>query len=202
MRTTTLTAALLFAACSGETTITPEPVIEHGATEAPAVDEADPTGEADSGVGTEEDSGATAMTDKPTPTRETVYKVVVVPNDDGLGHHPTYFGPMPGAAIYGTDTPEGLTPGTYDGVFLDTVMGDYYHFTFDLGGDIIDFGSGDNQLVGTVFEDKIGFNLDHLKGKEFTVTWDYRESTFTCCSGSMDTYLGMKPSIVGLSPIE
>lgn len=197
MRPTLLTAALLFAACSGDTTVTPEPVAEPAATDA-----IDPMGEADPGVDTEADSGDSAMTDTPTPTRETVYKVVMVPNDDGDGMHPTYEGPMPGAAAYAMDTPEGLTPGTYDGVFVDSEMGDYYHFTFDLGGDVIDFGSGDNQLAGTPFAGKTGEELASLKGKEFTVTWDYRESTFACCEGSTDTYLGMKPSIVSVSLIE
>ncbi len=198
MRTATLTAVLLFAACSGDTTVTPEPATEPAATEADAVAQT----EADSDADSEADSGAMAMTDKPTPTRESVYKVVMVPNDDGMGNRPTYEGPLPGTEAYFMDTPEGLTPGTYDGVFVDSAMGDYYHFTFDLGGDVIDFGNGDNQLAGTPFAGKTGEELADLKGKEFTVTWDYRESSFACCEGAPGVYLGMKPSIVGITLIE
>jgi hypothetical protein len=87
---------------------------------------------------------------------------------------------------------------------LTTVeMGDYFHLIFEDGsGKAYDFGDGDNNLGDLKLYDENEMTANpKMIGKSFTITWDWKVSSFYCCEGEMNAVKAKVPSITRLSPV-
>jgi hypothetical protein len=82
-------------------------------------------------------------------------------------------------------------------------FGDYFHITFETSdGKLLDFGDGDNEL-GTLELYNVDFeNNQELLGKQFKITWAWKESSFNCCEGAMESVTAQVPSITSIELIK
>ena len=90
---------------------------------------------------------------------------------------------------------------TYEGINF----GDYEHMIFkDAEGKSYDFGDGNNDFGDIELLSDIVERIDNPKylGKSFSVYWEWRASTFYCCSGDYESVQAFIPSIVKLELIE
>lgn len=117
----------------------------------------------------------------------------------------TFDGTYAGESMpHASGLPNGLKPGTHTMKLENFSMDDYVYLTFSYNGSTVDFSNGTNNLdgFGELGEptDDGGSIAPELIGKMFEVTWEMKTSTFMCCEGAMDTWVGMNPSITSVSP--
>lgn len=85
----------------------------------------------------------------------------------------------------------------YKGIWL----GDYFHFDFvDEQGREYDFGFGNNNLGKYILydvNDELGwFHNKRYLNKSFKIWWDWRVSSYPCCSGDYELVETYHPSII------
>lgn len=83
-------------------------------------------------------------------------------------------------------------------------FGDYFHLNFeDENGKKYDFGFGNNSYGEYVLFENSGHYEDVAKylDKKFKVHWDWRASSFPCCSGEYEVVEAYLPSITKLELI-
>lgn len=90
---------------------------------------------------------------------------------------------------------------TYEG----NDFGDYHHIEFeDANEKRYDFGFGNNDYGDILLfydDDQLSDNPKYL-GKSFMVYWDWKASSFPCCSGDYELVEAYSPSITKLELIE
>lgn len=90
---------------------------------------------------------------------------------------------------------------TYDG----NDFGDYFHVMFTDDKDkSYDFGFADKDFGGIALytdDEQMTDNPEYL-GKAFNITWEWKVSSFPCCSGGYEMVQAYLPSIVNLELME
>ena len=90
---------------------------------------------------------------------------------------------------------------TYEG----NNFGDYHHIEFeDDNGESYDFGFGNNNYGNILlfFDDEQLTDNPKYLGKLFKIYWEWKVSSFPCCSGEYETAEAYLPSIIKLELIE
>ena len=88
--------------------------------------------------------------------------------------------------------------------FQNADFGDYPHLVFeDANNKTYDFGFGNNDLSNfTIYENENdSWVSPSLKGSSFSIYWEWKISSFACCSGEREMVKAYIPSIVKLEPI-
>ncbi len=82
-------------------------------------------------------------------------------------------------------------------------IGDYLHIIFqDSKGNHYDFGSGNNNYSDVkLFKDTLDY-IDNPTSinKRFKIYWDWKVSSFPCCSGAYEMVKAYQPSIIKIEP--
>ncbi len=90
-------------------------------------------------------------------------------------------------------------------IYKGNTFGDYHHIEFeDANGKRYDFGFGDNDFgnIKLYFDDDQLTDNPKYLGKSFKVFWDWKISTFPCCSGEYKLVEAYTPSIIKLELIK
>lgn len=80
-------------------------------------------------------------------------------------------------------------------------ISDYFHLNFkDEHNQIYDFGFGNNNFGDYKLFDKSNDYKDNPKclNKKFEIYWEWKVTTFPCCSGAYESVEAYLPSIVTL----
>jgi hypothetical protein len=89
-------------------------------------------------------------------------------------------------------------------IYKGNDFGDYHHIEFeDAKGNHYDFGFGNNDYGKTLLfyhDEQMKDNPEYL-GQTFNVYWDWKKSTFPCCSGGYESVEAYQPSITLLELI-
>lgn len=89
--------------------------------------------------------------------------------------------------------------------YIGNEFGDYHHIEFeDDNGKIYDFGFGNNDYgnIELYFDDKQLTDNPKYLGKIFKINWEWKISSFPCCSGEHQAAEAYLPSIVKLEIIK
>lgn len=89
--------------------------------------------------------------------------------------------------------------------YIGNDFGDYHHIDFeDSAGKIYNFGFGNNNFGGTVlfYEDQHFNDNPKYLGMPFKIFWEWKVSSFPCCSGEYEMVEAYLPSIVKLELVE
>ena len=90
---------------------------------------------------------------------------------------------------------------SYEGNYF----GDYHHIEFeDANGKRYDFGFGNNNFgdILLYFDDEQMNDNPKYLGKSFKIFWEWKISSFPCCSGEYESVEAYLPSITKLKLIE
>lgn len=84
--------------------------------------------------------------------------------------------------------------------YVGSEIGDYYHILFeDAKGKSYDFGFGNNDFSAYPTLEHVESSEDlEFVGKEFNIFWDWKVSSFPCCSGEYEIVEAYIPTITGL----
>ncbi|AUP79466.1 SH3 domain-containing protein [Flavivirga eckloniae] len=95
-------------------------------------------------------------------------------------------------------------PNPFIATYRGNYIGDYHHIDFeDSDGRIYDFGFGQNDFGSISLFDKKELNdSPEYLGKSFKIFWEWKMSSFPCCSGDYETVKAYLPSIVKLEILE
>lgn len=88
--------------------------------------------------------------------------------------------------------------------YRGTDIGDYYHIIFeDSKGKSYDFGFGNNDFSAYPTLEHVESSEDvEFVGEEFTIFWDWKVSSFPCCSGEYEIVEAYIPTITGLELVK
>lgn len=96
-------------------------------------------------------------------------------------------------------------PNPFVAKYVGNEFGDYFHLNFeDANGNSYDFGFGNNDFGDIVLyyeDDELSDNPAFL-GKQFNIYWEWRISSFPCCSGDYEMAEAFLPSIIRLELID
>jgi len=94
-------------------------------------------------------------------------------------------------------------PNPFIAIYKGNNIGDYHHINFkDSKGKIYDFGFGRNDFEHiSLFNKELNDNPKYL-GKSFKIFWDWKISSFPCCSGEYEILKAYHPSILKLEIIK
>lgn len=85
--------------------------------------------------------------------------------------------------------------------YLGNDFGDYFHLLFeDINGENHDFGLGNNNLNEIQLynnNEQLSDNVEYLN-KKFKIFWNWKVSSYPCCSGGYDNVKAYHPSIIKL----
>lgn len=94
-------------------------------------------------------------------------------------------------------------PNPVQATYRGAEFGDYFHLSFETAdGKWLDFGDGDNTIGGIELYNQDFESNPALEGKQFKITWEWKESSFNCCEGTMDAVKAKTPSITSIQPVE